>query len=120
MAYVEPGRTGKRALSLAAAKDGAWHSPPMPVWEGRRYTLRGWVKPTDATGENRLLLMWYSGNLWTWLSQDASDTVTGTGDWREVRVTGVAPKDAVFARVTLVSKDNTGQVLFDDVSLNEE
>ena len=40
-------------------------------------------------------------------------------DWRAVTLTGTAPKDAVFAHIVLSSKDNTGKILFDDVTLAE-
>jgi hypothetical protein len=119
MERIGEGRTGTHALSLKAAKDGAWHSTPIPVRAGTKYTLRAWAKPTAATGENRALLMWYSGNMWTWLSQEATAVVTGDGDWREVSVSGVAPEDAVFARITLVSKGNDGAVAWDDVTFSE-
>jgi len=119
LGWSQDAHSGARSLSISAAKDGAWHSTPIPVWEGRRYTLRAWVKPAAATGDNRLILMWYTGNLWTWISQEVSGNVTGTGDWQAVTISGVAPKNAVFARITLASKDNTGQVHFDDVTLAE-
>lgn len=109
--------TGKQSLVLKAAKDGAWHSTPIAVEAGKKYTLRAWAKPDAATGENRAILMWYSGNMWTWLSQDVTENVTGTGDWREVSVSATAPKDAVFARLTLISKGNDGAVAWDDVTL---
>jgi hypothetical protein len=119
LAWDKEGRTGKRALSLKAATDGAWHSTPIPVRAGATYTLRAWAKPAAATGDNRAVVMGYSGNMWTWLSQDSTLTVSGDGDWREVSATAVAPKDAVFARITLISKDNTGSVAWDDVTLAE-
>lgn len=112
-------RTGARSLAIASAKDGAWHSAPIPVAEGQRYTARAWIKPDEADGENLLALMWYSGTLWTPLGQEASENVTGSGDWRAVTVSGTAPKDAVFARLTLISKANLGRVLFDDVTFAE-
>lgn len=112
-------RTGQRSLSIKAAKDGAWHSTPIPVAAGQKYTVRAWAKPNDATGDNRATLAWYSGNMWTWLSQDQTQSVTGTGDWREVSATATAPKGAVFARIILSGKDDTGSVSWDDVTLAE-
>lgn len=119
LTWLPAGRSGKHALGMINARDGAWHSVPVPVWAGKTYTLSAWVKPTAATGENRAVLMWYSGNMWTWLSQEVTESVAGDGDWRQVTVKGVAPKDAVIARITLISKDNTGSVAWDDVMLTE-
>jgi len=120
MEWASEGRSGARSLRIAEAKDAAWHNAPIPVWDGKTYTLHAWVKPTGATGVNNIAVVWYSGNMWTWLGQSVSENVTGDGAWREVTVSGKAPADAVFARITITGKDNTGSVLWDDVTLTED
>jgi hypothetical protein len=117
--WATRGHSGARSLRIAEAKDAAWHNVPIPVWEGKTYTLRAWAKPDAATGTNNIAIVWYSGNMWTWLGQSASTEVAGAGGWRELTITGKAPADAMIARITITGKDNTGSVLWDDVTLTE-
>lgn len=117
--WASEGHSGVRSLRIAEAKDAAWYNVPIPVWEGKTYTLHAWAKPSAATGTNNIAIVWYSGNMWTCLGQTESENVTGDGAWRELTVTGKAPVDAVFARITISGKDNNGSVLWDDVTLAE-
>ena len=93
MEWADEGHTGHHALRIGASKDAAWNNVPVPVWDGKTYTLHAWVKPTDATGNNTVSIEWYSGNMWTWLGRTESESVSGTGGWREITVTGKAPAD---------------------------
>jgi len=43
-----------------------------------------------------------------------------TADWTRGNLFGTAPEDAVYARIFLVSNDNSGIVWFDDVSFGAE
>jgi hypothetical protein len=119
IAWAETGRTSKRSLSIGGTAEGAWHSVPIPVRPGRKYTLTAWVKPTGATGENAVRLDWYTGNLWTWIKVDAMDNITGDGDWRQVKLIAQAPANADMVRIGFRGKANTGTVLLDDVTLTE-
>lgn len=119
MEWADEGRTGRHSLRIGASRDAAWNNVPIPVWEGKTYTLHAWVKPSEATGTNSISIEWYSGNMWTWLGRTESPSVTGSGAWREIIVTGKAPPDAVVARVTISGKETTGSILWDDVTLSE-
>ena len=119
MEWADEGRTGRHSLRIGPSKDAAWNNVPIPVWEGKTYTLHAWAKPGEATGTNNIAIEWFSGNMWTWLGQSVSKNVIGSSGWREITVTGKAPADAVVARVTVTGKDTTGSVLWDDVTLAE-
>ena len=112
---IEPG--GGHSLSLTNAPDALWESWPVPALPGETYTLTAQVKTTNATGENGVQILFLSGPGWGWKGGPTSATVTGTGDWKTVMVSGTVPDDADVVRVNLVSKKNTGTVQFRDIRL---
>lgn len=117
--WASGGRSGVRCLRLGPARDAAWSNVPVPVWTGKTYTARAWVKPADDTGTNTVAIAWYDGTMWGSEGQVTSESVTGAGGWREVTVSGKAPANAVFARIVVSSKDEAGSALWDDVTLTE-
>jgi hypothetical protein len=106
------------ALTLRRTEDAFWQSWPVPAMPGERYTLTAEVKTAGATGENGVQILFLSGPGWGWKGGPVSPTATGTtGEWKTVTVTGTVPDDADVVRVNLVSKNNTGTVLFRSVRL---
>lgn len=120
-ATIDGGHGGSKCVSVAGSDErAAYDSAPIPVYPGRRYRLTAWAKTQDASGENQVGIFWYKGNMWTYIGEARSESVSGTSGWRKLGLTATAPEDAMFARVNLISCGNTGSVLFDDVTLVEE
>ncbi len=118
---TDSGRNGSTCVSISKATSPcAWDASPIPVDPGGKYKLTAWIKTKDATGKNVVAMYWYSGNQWTCLGTPSTATITGTKDWTQVTVKGVAPRDAAFVRVNLISENNTGTTWFDDISLTQE
>jgi len=106
---------GTTATPTGAAP--CWFVVPIedPV-AGRQYTLTVWSQGSDATGINQAGLSWWDagGHI---LGSASSAIVSGTTGWTLLAATGTAPRGAVMTEIALCSKQNTGTVWFDDVSL---
>lgn len=114
------GRNGSKCVSISKSGErAAWDATPIPVDPGKRYKLSGWIRTENATGNNQIALYWYKGNMWTYVGEARSESVSGTSDWRKISMEGVCPADAWLVRVNLISENNTGQVWFDDIELTE-
>jgi hypothetical protein len=111
---------GKYSAALSKAESALWQSYPIPALPGEKYTLTAKIKTTAATGANGVQILFLSGPGWGWKGGPMSASITGTNEWQTVHVTGTVPADADVVRVNLVSKNNTGQVLFDDVHLERK
>jgi hypothetical protein len=115
---VAVGADLRMAVSLSKTTDAMWESAPVPAVPGERYTLTAEIDTADATGENGVQILFLSGPGWGWKGGPTSTTITGTtGGWKTVTVTGTVPDDADVVRVNLVSKNNTGKVLFRNIRL---
>jgi len=113
----ETASEGKYAASLLKTESALWQSYPIPALPGEKYTLTARMKSISATGENTAQILFLSGPGWGWKGGPMTKSVTGTTDWQTVTVAGIVPEDADVVRVNLVSKNNTGRVLFDDIHL---
>lgn len=121
LAVSQEGRKRSECLSISAsASNGAWSADIIPIEPGKRYRVSAWVKTRDATGESYAAVYWYGGNQWTWLGELRTRAVSGTAGWALLSATGSAPRNASFLRIHLVSDNNKGTTLFDDVSVREE
>ncbi|MDH7481960.1 MAG: glycosyl hydrolase [Armatimonadota bacterium] len=115
------GRWGTVCVSISQSGErAAWDATPIPVRPGRRYRATAWIRTENATGNNQIALFWYSGDMWHYIREDRSESVTGTNGWKKIGVTAVAPKGSAFVRVNLISEKNSGKVWFDDIALVEE
>jgi hypothetical protein len=115
------GWQNSKCVSISKSdKRAAWEAFMVPVISGKRYVLSAWVRAKEATGRNYISLLWYSGNMWTYQGEVCSDSIAGTCEWKKVTVCGVAPPEATFVRVNLVSENNSGTVWFDEVFLREQ
>jgi hypothetical protein len=108
---------GSRSVSLSATTDTLWNCWPVPALPGEEYTLTASMKAEDATGENYVQILFLGGPGWAWKGGPTSAALTGSKDWHEVTVTGTVPEDADIVRINLVSKGNSGKVLFDNLRL---
>jgi hypothetical protein len=112
---------GGRAAMIGPAKDAMYMSAPVPALAGEKYRLTAAMKTDNATGENCVQLMWYGNSGWRMIEGPKSRSLTGNSDgWTTVTVEGVVPADADVVRVALVSRGNTGRVLFDALDLRRE
>lgn len=115
------GRNGSTCVSISnSTQPAAWDASPIPVYQGEKYRLTGWMKTQDATGKNVISIFWYNGNQWGVVDTVPTRSLTGTNDWTQVSVEGVVPRDAALVRVNLISENNTGTTWFDDVTLTLE
>ncbi|MCX7717729.1 MAG: glycosyl hydrolase [Candidatus Sumerlaeaceae bacterium] len=109
---------GKRAAVITAGKDAMYMSAPVPALPGETYRLSAAMRTEAATGENCVQLMWYGNSGWRLIEGPKSKSLTGqSGGWTTVTVEGIVPEDADVVRVALVSKGNTGRVMFDSLDL---
>lgn len=93
-----------------------WSSREMPIEPGTDYTLEVWVKARDVSGRARVRIAWQARG--SWLSEVASDPLSGTSDWTRLTVSGTAPQNAETARVILELADGSGTAWFDDAKLS--
>ncbi len=120
-------RTERRSLRIrdsARAGDqsdwkictGRWVSAPRPISAGTEYTLEVWVKTEGVTGQAYAHLAWQRGS--SWLSEDATQRVSGTADWQKLTVTAVAPDDADSLMVSMNLTRSQGTAWFDDMRVS--
>lgn len=115
------GRNGSTCVSISkSTSPAAWDASPIPVYQGEKYRLTGWMKTKDATGTNKIAIFWYNGNQWGVVDRVLTQPLTGTNDWTKVSVVGTVPRNAALVRVNLISENNTGTTWFDDVTLTVE
>lgn len=119
-------RTGKRSLRISDSfnpedhrdwkrSTGRWSSARRPVKPGAPYTLEVWVKTEGVTGTAYAHLAWHDQS--KWLSEDTTERATGTGDWRKLTVSGVAPDKADSLVITFGLSRSKGTAWFDDVKV---
>jgi len=120
-------RTGKRSLkisdSLRAGDQsdwkrctGRWVSERRLVEPGTEYRLEVWGKTEGVSGQAYAHLAWQRGT--KWLSETATERVSGTSNWRKLAVSAVAPNDADTVVVSLNLSRSKGTAWFDDVKLS--
>lgn len=120
-AVSKDGRNGTTCVSISNSKElASWENHLVPVFPGSKLRMTGWIKTKDATGDNSIALVWYSGEGWTALTDARSQTITGTHDWQKVTIEATVPADRPFMRPNLMSVDNSGTVWFDDIEVVEE
>ena len=77
-----------------------------------------YARGADATGQTRIALAWFDSNS-RFLGNNGSFLMAnGTSDWQLLTLLAVAPRDAAYVQVHLVSTDNSGTVWFDDVTFD--
>ncbi len=121
------GRTGTRSLRIADSarpgdeKDwkrccGRWVGARRPVVPGTEYTLEVWVRTKDVTGRASAHIAWQKGG--SWLGENATAGLSGSGDWRRLAVTAQAPAQADCLVVSMNLARSRGTAWFDDVTVS--
>ena len=122
-------RTGFRALALKGTdalegEEAAWMSDIILVKPGTEYRAQAYVKAEDPTGETTIQIRFYNADgdevFYDGERAVSRNLARRTADWTRGNLIGTAPEDAVYARIFLVSNDNSGIVWFDDVSFGAE
>lgn len=118
---VEPRGSGERkhpdrVVTLAETRHAVWQSWPVPCLPGERFTATARIKARGATGTNGIQLQFFTGPGWGLADSPSSESITGTTE-TSVTVTGTCPPGSCWVRVNLLSRDNSGEVAFDDVEL---
>lgn len=121
LATTAEGRNGSTCVSISkSTAPAAWDASPVPVYEGEKYRLTGWIRTKDATGNNKLAIYWYNGSMWGVVDTISTQSLLGTNEWTRVSAVGTVPRNAALARVNLISENNSGTTWFDDVTLTVE
>jgi hypothetical protein len=90
-------------------------SPVQSIESLRSYTATGWARTLDATGTTALVLGWFDRD-GRYLESTTSQSLSGsTADWVQLQITALAPQNAAFVEIHLVSAFNQGTAWFDDV-----
>ena len=89
--------------SMRIEPDGVTEFPSagsdfVPVFEGREYTLNGWLYSTNATRQMSLNINWFDG-VGGYLSTSSNDKVIALGVWTWFEVTATAPAGAENANL---------------------
>ena len=112
---VAPGRSGGHAISIQSStgSDAAWTSK-VAVKAGAAYELSGWIKTDAVKGAAGALI-----NIQN-MQSVKTPAVTGTSDWRQVRVIFKADKDELEINCLFGGWGKaTGTAWYDDVVLQE-
>lgn len=120
-------RSGRRSVGIADSaregeeKDwkrctGRWVAMRRPIEAGSEYTLEAWVKTRDVTGQAYAHLAWH--NETRWLSEVATEKISGTRDWTKISVTAKAPDRADGLVVSMNLARSKGMAWFDDVRVS--
>ena len=120
-------RTGKRSLSISDSHrpgtqrdwkqcTGRWVSSRRPVKRGTPYRLEVWVKTNGVTGHAYAHMAWQRGT--KWISEEATQRITGTKDWTNVTVIAIPPDTADSVIVSLNLSRSSGTAWFDDVTIS--
>jgi putative membrane-bound dehydrogenase-like protein len=112
---VAPGRSGGHAISIQSStgSDAAWTSK-VAVKAGAAYELSGWIKADAVKGAAGALI-----NIQN-MQSVKTPAVTGTSDWRQVRVVFKADKDELEINCLFGGWGKaTGAAWYDDVVLRE-
>ena len=118
-------RSGKASLRIddpGNRTDGEWKdniarwvSQPRPVNAETQYKLEAWVKTQGVQGISRVVLAWQNGH--QWISEDATESVSGTSDWKRISLTATAPENATEVRVLFEVGYGNGTAWLDDIVL---
>jgi hypothetical protein len=120
-------RTGRRSFKMCDSFrpgdepdwkrcTGRWVAAPRPIEAGSEYRLEVWVKTEGITGQAYAHLAWQRGS--KWLSEVATERVSGTEDWQKLSVSAVAPAQADAVVVSLNLARSKGTAWFDDVNVS--
>lgn len=109
---------GSFSAAISNAEDAAWDSWPIPVRPGDTVILEATAKGLRATGTNAVALFFWNAVGWGYLGSVQSKPLReGNTGWNRLSVAATVPPGAYMLRADLISKGNTGTVLFDDVRL---
>jgi len=120
-------RTGRRALKISDSfrpgdqrdwkrSTGRWVASQRPIEAGSEYRLEVWVKTEGVSGQAYAHLAWQRGS--KWLSETATERVSGTGDWQKLAVSAVATAKADAVVVSLNLARSKGTVWFDELKVS--
>lgn len=116
------GRNALRFEVTASDNLGSWQT--VMVEPGKEYELAGWIRTDRLAGPGARLEVHDSDGWQKWFK--AGDQISGTSDWREVKLRFVVPEDTGFLSVLLRkpqgaagSSQTSGTVWFDAYSLRK-
>jgi hypothetical protein len=122
-------RTGRRSLRIRDSINettttttdwktctGRWVTRARAVRPGTEYRLEVWVRTEQVSGSANAHLAWQRGS--SWLSEIRTPSVSGTSDWQQLVVAGIAPEEADSVVVSLNLSRSKGAAWFDDVRVS--
>jgi hypothetical protein len=106
----------------SAAGNPSFVAAPVvqPTTVGQTFEMTAWAEGTNATGQNRIAICWFTADGGYLSESDSPILPTGTTNWQQLQVTSSAPSGAAYELIYLESGDNSGTVHFDDVTFTEE
>jgi len=128
-AYPQPGRAGDSSIGIritgiegANPIPAALWSQRVPVQAGKSYTIGGWIRTEDVTGQDGAMIMpQWKGPSYSWISVTGfMPYIRGTGDWTYYIGRVTAPAGAEFCDVCCIMTDCTGSSWFNDILFEEE
>lgn len=109
--------TGMYSVGLKdVAEKAYWISDIMLFDEGTEMRVDFFTRSEDATGETVGALWFYNADGDRIGVAESRNTNRGTQDWGRKFVRGSAPEGTAYVRIALVARENSGMVLFDDLS----
>ncbi len=112
---------GLRATDTLVDKVGYWQSDIIRTKPGTEFKAQVYVKAEDPSGETTIQLGFFDAEGKELGERAVSRNLARrTADWTRGNVRADAPEGTVYTKIFLVSKENSGTVWFDDVSLTIE
>lgn len=107
--------------TINAAKNPSYYvAPILSIVPGETViTVSAWAKGMNIGGTNRISLAWFDASGRYLTTNSSSSLPAGTTSWTQLTVSAVAPANAAYVEVHLVSANNPGTVWYDDVTLSQ-
>mgnify|MGYP001216080862 FL=1 len=110
---------GLNATDTLPGQEGYWQSDIIFLKPGDEIRVQAYVKAEDPTGETMIQVGFFDADGNQIGEREASRNLgRRTSDWTRGNVRADVPEGTVYAKIFLVSKENSGTVWFDDVSLS--
>ena len=116
-----PGSVLLRGTKSSGGGDPAFVAAPVtqPTAAGQTFELTAWAEGTNATGQNRVAICWFTASGGYLSEADSPILPIGATNWLQLKVTSAAPSGAAYELIYLKSGDNAGTVHFDDITFTE-
>lgn len=106
------------STGTSSTKTGFFITPVAPIVPGSKYIFSYWAKATgDPGGVSQGIAVYNDADDNFLDSASPAPIASGTTDWTRYSVNMIAPLDASYVQLFLVTYANSGTVWFDDVAI---